>query len=242
MARKTNHLGKSCQICGSQHAETLRSAAIVRHAVVDLIRQETGKWDENGWICLDDLQRFQHRYVEEVLKAEKGELTQLEEEVLDSLRTQETLSANADLEFDAGLTPGQKLADRIADFGGSWTFLILFGLVIFAWMVLNSFVLATRPFDPYPYILLNLVLSCLAAIQAPVIMMSQNRQAQRDRANAEHDYVVNLRAELEIMHLHDKVDAMRDRQMMEMLQRQEETLSLLREQVAKLTAQSGRSA
>jgi uncharacterized membrane protein len=110
------------------------------------------------------------------LESEKGELTSLENEVLTSLRNHETLSKNIDTEFEGEWTFGERLADRIATFGGSWIFLILFGLFLVVWISINSFILYTQPPDPYPYILLNLILSCLAAIQAPIIMMSQNRQ------------------------------------------------------------------
>lgn len=229
MSQDTSGTKKCCQVCGSERAGSLRSAAIVRHAIADLILRETGKWDERGWICLDDLQRFQHRYVEEVLRAEKGELSELEQEVLESLQKQETLSANSDEEFDAGLTLGQRLADRIADFGGSWAFLIAFGLVMFAWMFVNSYVLLARPFDPYPYILLNLCLSCLAAVQAPVIMMSQNRQEARDRLRSVRDYQVNLKAELEIRHLHQKLDHLLSHQWERLVEIQEIQMELINE-------------
>lgn len=227
MAQEPGAGKKSCQVCGTERA--LRPAAIVRRAIADLIRHETGRWDEEGWICLADLQRFQHRYVEEVLKAEKGELTQLEQEVLESLQKQETVSANADIEFDATLTFGQRLADRVADFGGSWPFIISFGVAMFAWMFLNSYVLATHPFDPYPYILLNLCLSSLAAIQAPIIMMSQNRQEARDRLRAVRDYQVNLKAELEIRHLHQKLDHLLSHQWERLVEIQEIQMELINE-------------
>ena len=229
MEQEPGRSKKTCQVCGTEHASALRPAAIVRHAIADLIRREAGRWDEKGWICLNDLQRFQHRYVEEVLKAEKGELTQLEHEVLESLQKQETVSANADVEFDATLTLGQRLADRIADFGGSWTFIITFALVMFAWMFLNSYLLAARPFDPYPYILLNLFLSGLAAIQAPVIMMSQNRQEARDRLRSVRDYQVNLKAELEIRHLHQKLDHLLSHQWERLVEIQEIQMELINE-------------
>jgi uncharacterized membrane protein len=229
MAQETRQSKKSCQVCGTERAAALRPAAIVRHAIADMIRRETGHWEEEGWICLKDLQRFQHRYVEEVLKAEKGELTQLEQEVLESLQKHETLSANADEEFDATLTMGQRLADRVADFGGSWTFIIFFAVVMFAWVLLNSFALAARPFDPYPYILLNLCLSCLAAIQAPVILMSQNRQEARDRLRAVRDYQVNLKAELEIRHLHQKLDHLLTNQWERLVEIQEIQMELINE-------------
>ncbi len=128
-----------------------------------------------------------------------------------------------------------RLADRVAQVGGSWSFIFGFGVALAAWMGVNLLLVPFgRAFDPYPFIFLNLMLSTLAAIQAPVIMMSQNRQAAKDRAAAEHDYVVNLRAELEIMRLHNKLDEMRDRELMAMLGAQNETLELLRKQVGEL--------
>jgi uncharacterized membrane protein len=215
----------SCQVCGRTAA--LRRAIVVRPALVSLIERETGRWDDSGWICLEDLQRFQHKYVERLLEDEKGELTQLEKQVLESLRDQEILSQNPETEFDANLTLGQRAADRIADFGGSWIFIGIFALVMLCWMLLNSWVLAARPFDPYPYILLNLVLSCLAAVQAPVIMMSQNRQEARDRQRSLHDYQVNLKAELEIRHLHQKIDHLLSRQWERLVEIQEVQMELI---------------
>src|SRR4029077_12591218 len=130
----------------------------------------------------------------------------IEEEVIKSLRDQELLSENLNTEFESKLTFGEHVADNVAKFGGSWRFIISFGVVLVLWIIINSIVLLRKPFDPYPFILLNLVLSCLAAIQAPVIMMSQNRQEAKDRLRSEHDYMVNLKAELEIRHLHAKMD------------------------------------
>ena len=121
---------------------------------------------------------------------------------------------------------GDRLADRVASFGGSWTFIILFGLVLVTWTLGNE-LLRGRAFDPYPFIFLNLMLSMLAAVQAPIIMMSQNRQAAKDRAEAEHDYEVNLKAEIEIMALHEKLDELRDRQLGEMILKQQEQIDML---------------
>jgi uncharacterized membrane protein len=130
---------------------------------------------------------------------------------------------------ETGNTAGQRAADAVASFGGSWTFIMLFGVTLVAWVVLNSLILARydRSFDPYPYILLNLFLSMLASIQAPIILMSQNRQAQKDRLVAAHDYEVNLKAELEIMLLHEKVDLLREGQWGELLRIQQEQISLI---------------
>lgn len=207
----------------------LRPAIVVRPPVADLIRNETGKWSDDGWICVSDLQRYRHAYVQQLLQAERGELTQLEHEVIDSLNQHEILARNPELEFEASATLGQRLADRIAEFGGSWPFIVLFGVLLFSWMFINSSILLARPFDPYPYIFLNLILSCLAAVQAPVIMMSQNRQEARDRLRATLDYQVNLKAELEIRNLHQKVDHMLTHQWQRLAEIQEIQLELINE-------------
>jgi uncharacterized membrane protein len=141
--------------------------------------------------------------------------------------------------FDAQLTFGERVADRIASFGGSWTFIGIFFTGLIAWMIINQEVL--RPFDPYPFILLNLVLSCVAAMQAPVIMMSQNRQATKDRIDARSDYEVNLRAEMEILSLHAKLDALRELQWDQLLRRQEEQTEVLRRLVAHLGLNTGQA-
>jgi uncharacterized membrane protein len=130
----------------------------------------------------------------------------------------------------------ERLADHVAAVGGSWGFIFGFFVVLMCWVLINF---SKGAFDPYPYIFLNLLLSMLAAIQAPVIMMSQNRAAARDRLAAEHDYVVNLRSELEVMHLHDKLDSMRERELEGLIKGQTETLELLKQQVAALSRQIG---
>lgn len=149
------------------------------------------------------------------------------------------IAKNALTEDDTEPTLGQRAADIVASFGGSWTFIAIFAVALIVWVALNSFILVRydpgRIFDAYPYILLNLFLSMLAAIQAPIILMSQNRQAQRDRNNAEHDYEVNLKAELEIMLLHEKLDLLREDQWAELLKIQKEQLKLLSDLIAKET-------
>ena len=168
----------------------------------------------------------------DLLNCPYADLTPVQRSVIDLIATEAPSSLHPKLLVD-DRTRGQRLADRVAAVGGSWAFIIGFGVVLTVWMGWNVVGrLWNIAFDPYPFIFLNLMLSMLAAIQAPVIMMSQNRAAQRDRENAEHDYVVNLRAELEIMHLHDKLDALRDRQIVDLLQRQTETLDLLKAQIA----------
>lgn len=145
------------------------------------------------------------------------------------------IARNLAKEFDENATLGQRCADAVATFGGSWVFLIIFGATLLVWVLLNALILVRhgKTFDPYPYILLNLFLSMLAAVQAPIILMSQNRQAEKDRINAEHDYEVNLKAELEIMLLHEKVDLLREGQWGQLLELQEEQLKLLGHLLAK---------
>jgi uncharacterized membrane protein len=145
------------------------------------------------------------------------------------------VTRNTNKEFDETLTFGQHLADQVASFGGSWTFIMLFGTILLSWILLNSLILArlNSAFDPYPYILLNLFLSMLASIQAPIIMMSQKRQAAKDRLDAAHDYEVNMKAELEIADLHKKLDELREKQWLELIGMQQEQIRLLTELLAK---------
>lgn len=220
----------TCQVCGEKRRSQLRRAIVVRPVISKIVQEKTGSWDEDGWICINDLQKYQHLYVQSLLEEEKGELTELEKEVIEGLRKHEIMSENPDIDFDKKLTLGQRLADTIADFGGSWTFIIIFGVFIAVWMGVNIFAVFSKPpFDPYPFILLNLVLSTLAAIQAPVIMMSQNRQEDRDRQRAIYDYKVNLKAELEIRQLHQKVDHLLSKQWERLVEIQEIQMELINE-------------
>ncbi len=172
----------------------------------------------------------------QLLDCTYDELTPVQRSVIDLIATEAPSAVDPKLKVDER-TFGERLADRVAAVGGSWGFIIAFGVVLVAWMAWNQLTKGhPLSFDPYPFIFLNLMLSMLAAIQAPVIMMSQNRAAARDRQAAEHDYLVNLRAELEIMHLHDKLDAMREKQMLEMLKRQNEAIKLLKGQVERMNA------
>jgi len=155
--------------------------------------------------------------------------TQHERYLIHRLMERRHVTRNTNKEFDDQLTFGQRLADNVAKFGGSWTFIIIFGSVLLTWIILNTFILAkqNKAFDPYPYILLNLFLSMLAAIQAPIIMMSQNRQAAKDRLDAGHDYEVNLKAEMEIETLHQKLDELREQKWAELVEMQQEQIRLL---------------
>jgi len=223
-------MNKVCQICGRDHKKTeVISSIIVRPAVSEIITKSFPDWDPEGYICRDDLQKFRKEYLHKLMIDEKGELSTLEKDVIDKLAEYESISENLEKEFSANLTFGEKLSDKIASFGGSWKFIITFGLIIFFWILINTYFLLAKSFDPYPFILLNLVLSCLAALQAPVIMMSQNRQESRDRNRAEQDYKINLKSELELRQLHQKVDHLLIQQWERMTEIQEIQLEMLEE-------------
>jgi uncharacterized membrane protein len=226
----------ACQVCGEKTTGDLIPCSMIREPIAELIRKEHPDWSSEGYICREDLNRYRARYVQEVLAAEKGDLTTIEEAVVKSLAEEELISRNVNTEFEGKLTLGQKIADKVAEFGGSWKFIISFAVVLAVWIIINSIVLIFKPFDPYPFILLNLILSCLAAIQAPVIMMSQNRQEAKDRLRAQHDYQVNLKAELEIRNLHEKIDHLIFKQWQRLLEIQEIQLEIMEE----LAEKSGR--
>jgi len=168
---------------------------------------------------------------EKIFRSKFEELTEIERHVAHHITKRTPISKNVAQDFSEQMTFGQKLADKVASFGGSWIFISIFMAVMVIWILLNSFILfkLNSSFDPYPYILLNLVLSMLAAIQAPIILMSQNRQSFKDRLSAEHDYEVNLKAELEIIGLHEKVDSLREKQWSELISIQQEQLRLLKQ-------------
>jgi uncharacterized membrane protein len=204
----------------------------LRPLLLQFIRKAHPLIKDEDWIEKVTLAELKAAYVEDALSEELGEITDLEREVIESLREHEIVSASP-AEKDDERTIGERLSDRIAELGGSWAFIIGFGLFLLMWVVVNTLVLATRPPDPYPFIFLNLILSCIAALQAPVIMMSQNRQAARDRQQAEQDYKINLKAELEIRHLHEKMDHLLHHHSQRLLEIQHIQTDLLRQLVQK---------
>ncbi len=198
---------KICQLCKKHKKKSeLIPLELVDSALLEFIKEKYPECSDEGYICRTDLNQVRLKYVEEVLRKEKGEITALEEKVFDSIKEQETITRNVNIDFEEQLTFGQKLSDKLANFGGSWKFIMIFFAIIIIWMVVNSVSLIGKSFDPYPYILLNLILSCLAAVQAPIIMMSQNRQEAKDRLRSRNDYIVNLKAELEIKSLNEKIE------------------------------------
>jgi len=219
---KHNPQDFTCPVCHNERSDSQRVAGeVVRPTIVALIEKDHPDWKQTQSICQTCLNRYRMDYVEDILEEDKGELSSLERDVLASL------AQHVNEEFEQQLTLGDRLADKIAEFGGSWAFICLFAGVLALWIIINTALLVTTPFDPYPFILLNLVLSCIAAIQAPVIMMSQNRQEDRDRLHAEHDYRVNLKAELEIRLLHEKMDLLLTRQWQRLLEIQRIQMDLM---------------
>jgi uncharacterized membrane protein len=193
----------------------------LREGIFNLIKSEYPGLNEDCYISLDELNHFRRQYLSSLIIQENGELDVIDRDVMNAIKNNSVLSENIENEIEGKFTIGQRLADKIAMFGGSWIFIIIFFTFIFAWMGINIWILGTRSFDPFPFILLNLILSCLAAIQAPIIMMSQNRKEQKDRLRSENDYKINLKAELEIKLLSEKIDHMIVHQNKKLLEIQE---------------------
>lgn len=167
------------------------------------------------------------KFIENILEEEGKELSAIEEEVLKSIKEQELISKSLNINNTSDLSLGERISDKVASFGGSWMFIISFFLLLGGWIAFNSISLSEKAFDPYPFILLNLILSCIAAIQAPIIMMSQNRKEQKDRLRAEHDYKINLKAELEIRLLHEKIDYLITKQWRRLIEIQKLQMDIL---------------
>ncbi len=180
----------------------------LREGLFNLIKSEHPDFNQDCYISLEELNHYRRFYLSSLVEQERGEVDAIDNDVITALKNNSIFSENIEDVIEGRLTLGQRMADRIASFGGSWTFILTFFTFILFWIGLNIWALTVKPFDPYPFILLNLILSCLASIQAPIIMMSQNRQEQKDRQRAEHDYKINLKAELEIKLLSEKIDHM----------------------------------
>ena len=201
----------------------------VRPSLADHIRKDHPELAGDALISKAELAKYRMHYVENLLESEHGEFTELERQVAESIANHDTIAENVEEEFEEDRTFGQRLSDHLASFGGSWAFLIVFAVVLIVWMAINLVLGETRAFDVYPFILLNLVLSCIAAIQAPIIMMSQKRQEAKDRLRALNDYRVNLKAELEIRHLHEKLDHLISRQWQRLAEIQRMQLEIMQE-------------
>ncbi len=198
-----------CQICGLAKKESeVWPGELLQEGLKQAIKKRFPGWDSRGYICLTDLNRFRREYLEDLLQEDAGQVTALQQQTVSAIQQHELLSRNLNVAFEKDLTFWERLSDKVANFGGSWGFIIGFAAVICLWILVNSVVLLVRPFDPYPFIFLNLILSGLAGFQAPIILMSQNRQDSKDRLRSEFDYRVNLKAELEVRALNEKMDLM----------------------------------
>lgn len=225
-----------CQICGEQKRKTdLVSSELVHASIINIITKEYPTWSQQGYICHKDLNQFRKEYIREILEKEKNEFASLKDADKLTVKEGDHLPKNINVEFDRELTFGEHLADKIAGFAGSWTFIAVFASLIFLWVILNSYLLFYRPFDPYPYILLNLVLSILTAIQAPIIIMSQNRQEMRDRLHDERDYQVSIHTDLEIHRLHKKIDYLMTCQGQRLMEIQNIQMDLMEELALKIS-------
>ena len=182
------------------------SGKTIRKSILDLIQKDKPQFTNDKFLSISELNNYREQYIEVFLRKQIGNLTELDQTVLDSLKEKTILTDKLDGEDIQPMTFGQRIADKVASFGGSWTFIIMFAVFLLVWILINIYWLGNRGFDPYPFILLNLILSSLAAIQAPVIMMSQNRQEEKDRDRGKKDYMINLKSELEIRMLHEKID------------------------------------
>lgn len=212
------------------------SCQFVSLSILELIKQDHPNITDDDFISLSELNLYREKYIANYLSRGLGELSQLENTVMNSLNENKLIVNQIDDE-PSKLTLGQRVADRVADFGGSWTFIISFGFFILIWIGLNVYWFANKGFDPYPFILLNLILSCIAALQAPVIMMSQNRQEEKDRERARNDYMINLKSELEIRMLHEKLDHLMLHQQQELIEIQKVQIEMMNDILSKIQDQ-----
>jgi uncharacterized membrane protein len=209
-------------------------AGQLRFAILDLILKDHPNLLETDLISVNELNFYREKYISSFVSDNLDELGEMRDNVLQSLKEHSILSTKLELEEQSELTLGQRIADCVAEFGGSWTFILSFFGFLTIWIIANIFFLRSRTFDPYPFILLNLILSCIAALQAPVIMMSQNRQEQKDRERSKKDFMINMKAELEIRILHEKLDHLIMHQQQELIEIQKIQIDMMNEIIAKI--------
>lgn len=219
-----------CDVTGREYPlDELMTLDSLRPSLATRIRADHPGLGGDALVSRAEVARYRARYVSELLADEKGELNMLDRQVADTMADDAIIAANTHDDSDKDRTFGERLSDVMAEFGGSWAFLIVFALLMGVWITANALLGEKGAFDPFPFILLNLILSCLAAIQAPVIMMSQRRQETKDRLRSRNDYQVNLKAELEIRHLHEKMDHLLVRQWQRLAEIQQLQIELLEE-------------
>lgn len=202
------------------------SGKTIRTSILNLILEDFPDFDVNDSISVQELNVYREKYISKFLQTEISQLSKLEKDVVRSLGDDTSFVAKVEEEVDTR-NYGQIVADKVAAFGGSWTFIIAFFIFIPIWIGSNVFIFTNKEFDPYPFILLNLILSCVAALQAPVIMMSQNRQEEKDRERAKKDYMINLKSELEIRMLDDKMDHLVMYQQQELIEIQKVQIEMM---------------
>jgi len=200
---------------------------MVRETMVDFIKREVPGFNDKSLLSLNELNSFREKYISEYLLKEVSLLSDLEKKTLATITERTTLTDKLDTDEEVRLSMGQRVADKVADFGGSWVFILSFMGFLFVWIVVNAWLLSNHSFDPFPFIFLNLILSCIAALQAPVIMMSQNRQEEKDRERSKKDYLINLKAELELRILHEKMDHLIMHQQQELMEIQKVQIEIM---------------
>ena len=209
------------------------SGHAIQNPILGLIKADHPNFSSDQYIAISELNFYREKYISNYLLTEIGELSHLEQHVIGSLKEDTSLVSEVEDEIETR-TFGQIVADKVASFGGSWTFIICFGIFILVWISINTYVYLNKGFDPYPFILLNLILSCLAALQAPVIMMSQNRQEEKDRVRAKKDYMINLKSELEVRMLHDKLDHLIQHQQHELIEIQKVQIEMMNDILSRM--------
>lgn len=226
----------TCAISGKvMNIDQAYNAGLLRQQLFNLIRSENPQVTKESYLDPAVVDKYRGLYLSRLISEETGDTNSVEQRVILAIQNNEIITD--DLREEAVVTTfGARLADKIASFGGSWYFISIFITFIIIWMIINAIFLMNKSFDPYPFILLNLILSCLGALQAPIIMMSQNRQSEKDRIRAEHDYMVNLKAELEIKLLHEKLDHLMVHQHMRLLEIQQVQVDYLKDILEKIKA------
>lgn len=209
----------------------------VHQALLAKIKEQHPDFKVEDSLALSELNVFRFSYLTDFLNGEMSNVGDLEKVVLDAIGDSKSITSLVDSEENqVKSTYGERIADRVAAFGGSWKFIILFSVIIVLWIGVNALMFSNKGFDPYPFILLNLILSCLAALQAPVIMMSQNRQEEKDRKRARNDYMINLKSELEIRMLHEKIDHLIIRQQQDIINTQSSQLAQMKQFIERIEA------
>ena len=219
-----------CAITGREHLRRdLVNLETVLPSLAERIRKDHPELAPDDLVARSEVARYRSLYVQELMSAESGDLTEIERRVAESLATHDTLAQNVERQYEGTRTVSERISDDLANVGGSWMFISGFAVALAVWIALNLLLGNRGAFDPYPFILLNLVLSCLAAIQAPIIMMSQRRQEAKDRLRSLNDYQVNLKAELEIRHLHEKIDHLLGKQWQRLAEIQQLQLEIMQD-------------